>query len=110
MPVLIEKGYVILTEKKGMLSNAKYALTEEGIRVKDRINDLFIDSDNLLNWMDSNPEKAKAFLSAVGTHIFILPYDRGQLQLLKKIDWPMLKPKHQNSTLTCCIPFLWGWE
>ncbi|AXV40263.1 zinc-ribbon domain-containing protein [Methanobacterium sp. BAmetb5] len=83
MPVLIEKGYVILTEKKGMLSNAKYALTEEGIRVKDRINDLFIDSDNLLNWMDSNPEKAKAFLSAVGTHIFILPYDRGQLQLLK---------------------------
>lgn len=83
MPILIEKGYVILVKKKSMISPAKYGLTEEGMQVKNKINYVFKDSDNLFQWADSNPEKAKAFLSAVGTHIFILPYDREQLLSLK---------------------------
>ncbi|MBI5459395.1 zinc-ribbon domain-containing protein [Methanobacterium sp.] len=83
MPLLIEKGYVILVKKKGIVSPAKYELTKSGVEIKNRINDIFKDSDNLFQWADSNPEKAKAFLSAVGTHIFILPYDMNQLLSLK---------------------------
>jgi ribosomal protein L37E len=83
MPILIEKGYVILVKKKGIVSPAKYELTGSGVEIKNRINDIFNDSDNLFQWADSNPEKAKAFLSAVGTHIFILPYDMNQLLSLK---------------------------
>lgn len=83
MPILIEKGYVVLVKKKGIVSPAKYDLTGYGVEIKNRINDIFNDSDNLFQWADSNPEKAKAFLSAVGTHIFILPYDMNQLLSLK---------------------------
>ena len=83
MPLLIEKGYVVLVKKKGIVSPAKYELTGSGVEIKNRINDIFKDSDNLFQWADSNPEKAKAFLSAVGTHIFILPYDMNQLLSLK---------------------------
>ncbi len=83
MPILIEKGYVLLVKKKGIVSPAKYELTGSGVGIKNRINDIFKDSDNLFQWADSNPEKAKAFLSAVGTHIFILPYDMDQLLSLK---------------------------
>ncbi|MBI4813258.1 MAG: hypothetical protein HY802_02650, partial [Methanobacterium sp.] len=83
IPILIEKGYVVLVKKKSMVSTAKYELTEDGIQVKNKINDVLKDSDNLFQWADSNPEKAKAFLSAVGTHVFILPYDLNQLLSLK---------------------------
>ena len=83
IPILIEKGYIVLVKKKGIVSPAKYELTEEGVQVNNKINDIFKDSDNLFQWADSNPEKAKAFLSAVGTHIFILPYDGEQLLSLK---------------------------
>jgi len=83
MAPLIAEGYIEKIKKQDIISREKYQLTEYGRQVRERINDVLEDADNLGEWIDTDPERAKAFLSAVGTHIFILNYDLDTLRFLK---------------------------
>lgn len=80
---LIEEGYIEKVKKQGITSREKYQLTDYGRQVRERIKDILDDADNLGEWVDTEPERAKAFISAIGTHIFILNYDLDTLRFLK---------------------------
>lgn len=83
MPFLMEKGYFVKVKKKGILSREKYELTETGLELKKRIDNVFEDANNLLELSNRNPEHAKALMAVLGTHIFIFPFTSDQLISLK---------------------------
>ncbi|MDD1763627.1 MAG: zinc-ribbon domain-containing protein [Methanobacteriaceae archaeon] len=83
MDPLIKEGYIEKVEKHGIKSHDHYQLTEYGQNVRKRINDLLDEADYIGEWVDTDPERAKAFLSAIGSHVFILNYDLDTLRFLK---------------------------
>jgi ribosomal protein L40E len=83
MTLLMEKEYFVKAKKKGIISRDKYELTEDGLKLKKRLDSVFEDAYNLLELADKNPEHAKALMSVLGTHIFIFPYTMDQLFSLK---------------------------
>ncbi len=80
---LIKDGYVERVKKNGLDSDDHYQLTGRGEGIRKKINDLLKDADYLGEWVATDPERAKAFLSAVGSHIFILNYDLDTLRFLE---------------------------
>lgn len=80
---LIKEGYIERVEKNGFHSRDHYRLTELGVGIRKKIKDVLEDADHLGEWVNTDPERAKAFLSAVGSHIFILNYDLDTLRFLE---------------------------
>jgi predicted transcriptional regulator len=80
---LIKEGYIKRAKKQGLNSRDQYQLTELGDDIRKKINKVLDDADYLGVWVDTDPERAKAFLSVVGSHIFILNYDLDTLRFLK---------------------------
>ncbi len=80
---LIKDGYMERIKKNGLDSRDHYQLTELGEDIRKKINDVLKDADYLGEWVATDPERAKAFLSAVGSHVFILNYDLDTLRFLE---------------------------
>jgi hypothetical protein len=80
---LIKEGYMERVGKKGLNSHDHYKLTELGAAIRKKINEVLNDADYLGEWVDNDPERAKAFLSVLGSHIFILNYDLDTLRFLE---------------------------
>ncbi|MDI9436777.1 MAG: zinc ribbon domain-containing protein [Euryarchaeota archaeon] len=79
---LIKGGYIEKIGKKGLNSPKPYKLTQLGVDIRKKIVDILDDADNLGEWVDTDPKRAKAFLSALGSHIFLLNYDLDTLRFL----------------------------
>jgi hypothetical protein len=80
---LIKGGYIEKEEKKALNSRDHHRLTEWGAGTRKKIKDVLDDADYLGEWVDNYPERAKAFLSVLGSHIFILNYDLDTLRFLE---------------------------
>jgi hypothetical protein len=80
---LIKDGYMERVKKHGLDSSNHYQLTELGEDISKKINDVLKDADYLGEWVATDPERAKAFLSVVGSHVFILNYDLETLRFLE---------------------------
>lgn len=80
---LLEDGYIAKVKKQDLRSGYHYRLTKFGENIRRKINNILDDADHLGEWVDTDPERAKAFLSAVGSHIFILNYDLDTLRFLE---------------------------
>lgn len=80
---LIKEGYIERVEKKSLNSRVRYKLTGIGEDIRKKINGIMEDADYLGEWVSADPERAKAFLSVLGSHIFILNYDLDTLRYLE---------------------------
>ena len=84
---LIDKGYFKM-EKKMLLSLAPYnmySLTDNGIKLKSKINKLLGDAEDLKKWMKEDLGRAKAYLSVLGSHILLTNVDIGDIKKFNRI-------------------------
>lgn len=84
---LTESGYMEKEKKKigGILPKKTYKLTDYGSEVKSKIKMLLKDDKYLANWVKNDKKRAKAFLSACGTHILLNGYDMNTLIKFSRI-------------------------
>ncbi len=65
---LASNGFFIV--KKGFLRN-KYVLSDKGIKAQEIMLKLKDEGKNLENWLETDPERAKAYLQICGSNIFL---------------------------------------
>lgn len=96
---LIDKGY-FKRQRKMLLAlvpyNA-YILTDEGLRLKLKINHLLDEAEHLSRWMKEDLGHAKAYLSVLGSHILLTKtYDIADIKKFNKI-LSYVKPEAKTS-------------
>ena len=84
---LINKGYFKM-QKKMLMSLAPYnmySLTDNGLKVKYRINKLLGEAEDLKKWMREDLGRAKAYLSVLGSHILLTDIDMEDIKKFNRI-------------------------
>ena len=84
---LIKEGYFKM-QKKMLLSLAPYnmySLTDNGLKVKFKIDKLLNEAENLKKWMREDLGRAKAYLSVLGSHILLTNIDIEDIKKFNRI-------------------------
>jgi len=96
---LIDRNYFKRQRKMllALVPYETYILTEEGLKVKSMITELLDEAECLKKWIKEDLGHAKAYLSVVGSHIFLTGvYDVKDIQKFKKI-LSYIKPEAKTS-------------
>ena len=81
---MTEAGYLEKV-KGGFLSRTKYTTTDYGVELRNKLENLLSEAENLDKYVSTDPQKAKVLVNVLGTHIFLLKqFDAGKLREFNK--------------------------